>query len=123
MGAVATPYSRNMDSVSAKDVFPASIASHDISPIWLHEYIALPGPLRIVEGCACRSSFCLSYARMIEMRSGMLRAATIFLRRWMAPQQETRFSVRYWASQAGAPLGRGQAGAADTARAPGVTRE
>jgi len=33
MGAVATPYGRNMNPVSAKDVFPASIASHDISPI------------------------------------------------------------------------------------------
>ena len=64
MGAVATPYGCNMDAISAKDVFPASIASHDISPIWLHEYIALPGPLRIVECCAYRPSFCLSYARM-----------------------------------------------------------
>ena len=73
MGAVATPYGRNVDAVSAR-------ASSQVG-------------------------------------------ATIFLRRWMAPQQETRFSVRYQASQAGAPLGRGQAGAADTARAPGVTRE
>ena len=64
MGAVATPYRCNMDAISAKDVFPASIASHDISPIWLHKYIGLSGSLRIMECCAYRPPFCLSYARM-----------------------------------------------------------